>query len=350
MPLDNAKPSSYVPLKPMPPKERQDADTGHGKAERDAEASRDDMFQPETSTRCIDDLVISEEVRSRLNSVINRIRNHKKLYEDWGLADIDPHGKRVAINLYGPPGTGKTSCADAIANFMGKQIIRVNYAEIESKYVGDTPKNIAAAFRKARDSDSVLFFDEADSILGRRLTNVTQSADHGVNVSRSVMLLQLDQFAGVVLFATNLASNYDSAFVRRIMAHIEFPLPDNVSRIKLWQLHLPKRLPLANDIAHDALATESDGLSGGDIKNVVVNAASIAVERSGTEQMVSMADLLTEIGHIKTAKSSIGEQSSRVRFSESEQRIEDAPADVQERLREIKRSRRQRSPVVKRAN
>jgi SpoVK/Ycf46/Vps4 family AAA+-type ATPase len=141
-------------------------------------------------------------------------------------------------------------------------IIRANYAEIESKYVGETAKNIKAAFQKAKETGALLFFDEADSILGRRLSNVRQSTDHAVNVSRSVMLLELDQFSGVTVFATNLASNYDTAFIRRILGHIEMPLPDADQRLRLWQVHTPSRMPVELD---------------GDVLNIVVNAASTAL-------------------------------------------------------------------------
>lgn len=335
MPLNTEKPTSYVPLKPRSPEEMV-SNPAKGFGAEGSQLEREGLFIPETPKRSIADLVVPAEVRSRIDAVINRVKNHKKLYEEWGLEKIDPFGKRVAINLYGAPGTGKTFCAEAIAHYMGKNIIRINYAEIESKYVGDTPKNITAAFKKARTTDSVLFFDEADSILGRRLTSVTQSADHGVNVSRSVMLLQLDQFDGIVLFATNLASNYDAAFVRRIMAHIEFQLPDYYSRVKLWQMHLPEMLPLGVDVKPAILAEQSDGLSGGDIKNVVINAASVAVARSGIDQKISMSDLLSEISHSKTAKNHVGAQDNTVRIVESEQLIMDAPNDVQEKFKQVK--------------
>jgi hypothetical protein len=161
-----------------------------------------------------------------------------QMYDDFGLGEIDPYGGRTAINLYGPPGTGKSFAADAIANELGMGIIRVSYAEIESKYVGETPKNIKAAFQKARETNALLFFDEADSVLGRRLTSVTQSTDHAVNVSRSVMLLELDRFSGVTVFATNLAVNYDPAFVRRILGHIEWRQCRGASRSPSWHRHL----------------------------------------------------------------------------------------------------------------
>jgi SpoVK/Ycf46/Vps4 family AAA+-type ATPase len=270
------------------------------------EMGRMEMFIPEYPYRSLEDLIVPSSVRARIETALNRIRYHDELYNEWNLKKVDPHGTRIAINLFGPPGTGKTLCAEVIAHYLGKKIIRVNYAEIESKYVGETPKNITAAFKKARETDSVLFFDEADSILGKRLTHVIQSADHGVNVSRSTMLLQLDKFDGIVLFATNLARNYDGAFIRRILAHIEFELPDEGCRIRLWKHLLPAEVPIANDITAEWLATESDGLAGGDILNVVVASASQAVQRSGDFRCISRADVREEIYHVRIAREKIG--------------------------------------------
>ncbi|MDJ0575882.1 MAG: ATP-binding protein [Xenococcaceae cyanobacterium MO_234.B1] len=267
----------------------------------ETEISRMEIFVPEDPKRCLKDLILPSSVRERLQAALNRIRFHDVLYHQWNLKSVDPHGARTAINLFGLPGTGKTFCAEAIADYLGKKIIKVNYAEIESKYVGETPKNITAAFKKAKETKSVLFFDEADSILGKRLTNVTQSADHGVNVSRSVMLLQLDNFDGEVIFASNLAKNYDGAFVRRILAHIEFELPDRECRVKLWNYLLAKEIPTAEDVNLEWLADESNGLSGGDILNVVIAAASRAVQRTGNSQKVLRSDLAEEIHWVRVA-------------------------------------------------
>jgi SpoVK/Ycf46/Vps4 family AAA+-type ATPase len=270
------------------------------------EIDRSETFVPETPIRSLNDLIVSKAVRNKLEAALNRIQYHDKLYNDWELKKIDPQGRRVAINFFGHPGTGKTFCAEAIAQHLGKRIITVNYAEIESKYVGETPKNITAAFETAKATDSVLFFDEADSILGKRLTNVTQSADHGVNVSRSVMLLQLDKFEGVVIFASNLPENYDGAFVRRILAHIEFELPDLDCRLRLWQYLLPSKVPCAEDVTAEWLAAQSEGLAGGDILNVVKLAASQAVARSGNQCRVFQADLLEAIAQVRDGKAKVG--------------------------------------------
>ncbi|MCL2925675.1 MAG: ATP-binding protein [Trichodesmium sp. MAG_R04] len=275
-------------------------------SDKTTEINRMEMFIPEEPQRSLDDLIVPSTVKNRIDTALNRIKYHDILYDQWNLKSIDPRGKRTTINLFGLPGTGKTFCAEAIAHFLKKKIIKVNYAEIESKYVGETPKNITAAFSKAKETDSVLFFDEADSILGKRLTNVTQSSDHGVNVSRSVMLLQLDKFDGVVIFATNLAKNYDGAFVRRILAHIEFELPDKECRIKLWKYLLPKEIPTTEDINLEWLANESEDLAGGDILNVIISAASRAVMREGKAQKVSLFDLAEEIKFVGEAKTKIG--------------------------------------------
>ncbi len=272
-----------------------------------AAEKRLEIFRVETPLRRLNDLVVPDETLQQLRSLLTKIKYHRVLYEDFGLSEIDPYGGRTAINLYGPPGTGKSFAADAIANELQMGIIRANYAEIESKYVGETAKNIKAAFQKARETQALLFFDEADSILGKRLSNVRQSTDHAVNVSRSVMLLELDQFSGVTVFASNLASNYDIAFIRRILGHIEMPLPNADQRTRLWEYHTPSRLPVALDGQDWArLVTESEGLSGGDILNTVINAASLALEREGPGCKISFRDFQLAMEAGKKARQEIG--------------------------------------------
>jgi SpoVK/Ycf46/Vps4 family AAA+-type ATPase len=270
-------------------------------------AKRMAMFVVEQPRRELKDLVVPEATLRQIRSLLTKIRHHRVLYEDFGLNEIDPFGGLTAINLYGPPGTGKSFAADAIANELGMGIIRANYAEIESKFVGETPKNIKAAFQKARETNSVLFFDEADSILGKRLSNITQSTDHAVNVSRSVMLLELVQFAGVVIFATNLASNYDTAFTRRILGHIEMPLPDAVLRRRLLRYHMPSKLPVQlTESDWKKLTSKTRGLAGGDILNIVLNAASAAIERDGPGCQIGVGDFLAAIDAVNRAKERIG--------------------------------------------
>ncbi len=264
----------------------------------------EENFTPRAPVFQLGDMVMNDQLGRDIQSVIARIENHETLYTDWGLSQIDPYGRRVAVNFYGPSGTGKTMCAESLASYFRSPIIEINYAEIESKFVGDTPKNIVAAFKKAAKTKSILLFDEADSILGRRMTSVTQSADHGVNVSRAVMLRQMDIFTGIVIFCTNLAQNYDQAFVRRIQYHLYFPVPDLNTRKGLWEKLIPSKLPGAADLNLADLAKVSKDLTGGDIRNAILTAAATAVQRK--DKKVTTTDLKKSVQDILRAKKEVG--------------------------------------------
>ena len=124
------------------------------------------VFAAEDPRRTLGDLVIPAPVRERIESALSLLRNHQTLFISWNLAQLDPYYKGTAINLYGPSGTGKSMCAEAIAHAIGRPFISVNYAQLESRYVGQTPKNIESAFNSARAQNAVLVFDEADAMLG----------------------------------------------------------------------------------------------------------------------------------------------------------------------------------------
>lgn len=221
-----------------------------------------------------DNIILSPKIKQQINEVLLLIEHNEKIYNDWGLSEIDKSkGKSFSINFYGAPGTGKSISAEAIATKLNKKIIKVNYADIESKYVGDTPKNITKIFKKAQETNSILFFDEADSILGKRLSDIRSSTDTSVNLTRSVMLLQLDNFDGIVIFATNFYKNYDKAFIRRIFAHIEFTKPSLEILKLIWHLYLPDKLPLDTNVSIDILSEKSQGLTAADIKNIVIKSA-----------------------------------------------------------------------------
>ncbi|HEU5383805.1 MAG TPA: ATP-binding protein [Ktedonobacteraceae bacterium] len=294
------------------------------------------QFKAEPPRRSLDKLIVSEVTRTQILSMVAKIHHHQKLYREWNLQSLDPYGGRTAINLYGPPGTGKSFCAEAIAAELKKDIIRVNYAELESKYVGETSKNITAAFASAKAANAVLFFDEADSILGRRLTNVTQSADYSVNISRSVMLLELDRFGGTTIFATNLFRNYDSAFIRRILGHIEMPLPDLDCRRRLWELHLLPTIPGAQMLDPLYLAEQSEGLAGGDILNVVILAASNAVVRPEDQHILTLKDVTDALSITRKARDESGQEPVHPArtVTTTEVPVTQAPPEIQQAAQE----------------
>ncbi len=261
-----------------------------------------ESFVPREPRHALDQLVLDPDTLERIREAINVLVSQDLLYDTWNLASVARTGRRVALNFFGPPGTGKTLAADAIAHYLDRKILIVSYAELESKYVGETPKNIRAAFRRAAETGAVLFFDEADSILGKRLTTISQSADSGLNVARSTTLIELDNFDGVVIFASNLVKSYDTAFLRRMLAHVEFRLPATEQRQRIWECHVPPQLPLAPDVDFEDLALYSEGAAGGDIQNAVLLAASYASMRPPEGQVVALADFRRAIAFLLDSK------------------------------------------------
>lgn len=235
----------------------------------------------------LDEVSLSPEARSHIEAALVMIRHRERLFGEWGLEESHFDGRAVVLNFYGPPGTGKSMTAEALAGTLGRQVLLVNYAELESKFVGETPKNIKSVFAAASGAGAVLVFDEADSFLGKRLTHVQQSSDYGVNISRSVMLLELERFDGVVVFTTNLLQNYDDAFRRRILAQVAFRYPDETERIAIWERHLPRRLPLGEGINPAVLAAAFDHMTGADIKDMVLYASALCLKEGG--QTVEMS-------------------------------------------------------------
>lgn len=236
------------------------------------------------------DVYIDSRIIDEINRSLLIVRHRNKLFGKWKLGNGQDSGRAVVFNFYGPSGTGKSMTGEAIAGELGKKIYVVNYSELESKYVGETPKNIVEVFRKAQAEDAVLIFDEADSFLGKRLTNVTQSADYGVNITRSVMLLELEKFDGIVIFTTNLVTNYDEAFKRRILTSIKFDLPDESARRKIWEIYLSRGLPLNENLSVGTLAQKYDNISGADIKDMLLHAALCAFYRNENQPLIELED------------------------------------------------------------
>ncbi len=223
--------------------------------------------------RTFDDVILSPMTRRALEIALAQVTQHDLIFEGWGLGERHSTGLGLAFNFAGPPGTGKTICAEAIAQSLGRQLLVVRYAELESMWMGETSKNVAAIFRMAREEQAVLFFDEADAIATRRSTSVDSGAQRESNSVVNVLLQELERYTGVVIFATNLAANFDPAFERRIRMHVLFELPGEAERVQIWKVQLhPSRTPLAADVDFDALARRYE-VSGGDIQNAVLKAA-----------------------------------------------------------------------------
>ncbi len=234
-------------------------------------------------SRTFADVVLPTETRRTLDDALAQVRNHQLIFGRWGLGERHASGLGLAFNFAGPPGTGKTICAEAIAHALGMKLLVVDYAEVESMWMGETPKNIAGVFRAAAEQSAVLFFDEADAIATRRSAISGLGHDRESNLTVNVLLRELDGFNGVVIFATNLAAHFDPAFERRIRTHVRFVMPGAEERERIWQVQIhPRKTPLARDVNFRALAQKYE-TSGGDIKNAVLKAASAAAAEPGSD-------------------------------------------------------------------
>src|SRR2546426_2154504 len=236
-----------------------------------------------TRARTMADVVLPPQTRRALEQALAQVRNHALIFRSWGLAERHASGRGLTFNFAGPPGTGKTICAEAVAHAVGMKLAVVYQAEAESVWVGEPPKNIAAIFRAATDQNAVLLFDEADAIATRRSAGGTLPYDREMNLTVNVLLRELEAFNGIVIFATNLAANFDPAFERRIRTHVLFEMPGVEERSRIWRLQIhPTKTPLDADVDFQRLA-ERYAVSGGDIKNAVIKAASAAAAEPGRD-------------------------------------------------------------------
>ena len=287
----------------LPPDAATAADHRNPRRRRDAQQSETAdlgvLVTPEPHHE-LDQLVLHADVRTEIAAGLRAIARRADLEAVWSISKLQPQDGRCILNFHGPPGTGKTRAALGVALRLGQPLYQVDYSAVISKYLGDTAKHIAACFKRAGELGAVLFFDEADSLLSRRV-EIGESCATSINQNRNVLMQELDRFNGVVIVTTNLFGNYDAALLRRISRHIKFRLPDQTMRKRLFDLHLPNRERVDADL--NILAAKSKGLSGGDILNVCVNAIYAgSTADDPREWRVTATQLLAEVARARRTK------------------------------------------------
>jgi len=240
-------------------------------------------FQAREPRLRMEQLVFSLPVQEALAMAVAHARHARRLFDDWGLGATVAYGRNPALLFSGPPGVGKTAAAEALACELDKPLLVADYSRIQNCFVGQTEKNIVRAFREAHNQDAVLFWDEADAMFYSRDAGQWSWEIRDVNL----LLQELERFEGVCILATNRAAALDPALERRIAIKVLFERPDQTQRRRIWEKLLPQRMPLAPDVDLNTLSQLD--LSGGEIKNVILNAARLALQRN-REGPVSMAD------------------------------------------------------------
>ena len=294
LPADPANPNVEVHAAPPPPRRRPNPVAGEQEPEVGilTETSERDDFER---------IFLAAEAKAEIEAGLRSIERRADLERIWNFSSVQPLSGRCIMSFYGSPGTGKTISARAIARKLGKKLYQVDYSQVISKYYGDTAKHIAAAFRKATEHQAVLFFDEADSLLSKRLDMSADGATT-VNQNRNVLMQELDRFNGVVIMATNLFQNYDEAMLRRIARHVEFKPPSKEIRESIFRAHMPN-MSRVRDVDFARVAEAALGLCGGDILNICIGAMEAAsVDENPDNWYVTQPLLLEQIRKVRESK------------------------------------------------
>jgi AAA+ superfamily predicted ATPase len=234
-----------------------------------------------------EDIILPKDQMEQLREICTYVEHYHTVYDAWGFGRKISLGKGLKVLFAGPSGTGKTMAAEVIGNELNLDIYKIDLSTIVSKYIGETEKNLDKIFREGQTSNAILFFDEADALFGKR-SEVKDAHDRYANIETSYLLQKMDEYEGIAILATNLRKNMDEAFARRMHYTLEFPIPEEPDRYRIWQQVFPKELPQGKDIDFKFLAKQFK-ISGGNIKNIALNAAFLAAANGG---LVNMENLI----------------------------------------------------------
>ena len=223
-----------------------------------------------------EDLVLPPAEHQMVLELAAACRTWPRIAESWGFAARGTGGVKALFT--GEPGTGKTLAAEVIAGVLGLTLLKVDLSQVVSKWIGETEKNLEAAFRHAEDSQVLLFFDEADALFGKR-GDIKQGTDRYANLEVGFLLQRLEQSEALVILASNLRENLDKAFTRRFHYIIHFPRPQIPERKRMWRLAFPPEAPLAADADLSAMAQLD--MTGASISGAARTAALLAAEAGG---------------------------------------------------------------------
>ena len=233
-----------------------------------------------------EDIVLPSDRLEQLKEICNYVKYRSLVYDEWGFDGKLSMGKGLNALFAGPSGTGKTMAAEIMAEELALDLYKIDLSSVVSKYIGETEKNLARIFAEAETSNSILFFDEADALFGRR-SEIRDSHDRYANIEISYLLQKMEEYEGIVILATNLRKNMDDAFVRRMHFAIEFPFPNENDRSRIWKRIWPDDMPRSPELDLDFMAGRFE-VAGGSIRNIALAAAFLAADDGGAVNMVHL--------------------------------------------------------------
>lgn len=283
--------------------EGQVADAALADTQRNNESLVGTLVEP-TEKDTFDQLILHKETIDSVHTGLNMIKKAEDIDRIFGIHAIEQVQGRCILNFYGAPGTGKTAAARCIAKELDKKLFQVDYSQMISKYVGDTAKHIKEAFMEAQKHNAILFWDEADAMMSKRVSMGDAGEANSINQNRNVLMQEMDKFKGIMITTTNFFGNFDEAILRRVAQHIEFQLPTYEMRFKILQNHFPLKDRVVVDF--EKLAARTDGFSGGDILNLCKNSMYAAANSSDDTNKWTITDdlVLQEAEKIKSGKES----------------------------------------------
>jgi hypothetical protein len=221
-----------------------------------------------------EELILPPRAEAELTLALDWIRHQRMVLEKWGFGSRITMGRGLTALFAGPPGTGKTMAAQVLARELGLDLYRVDLSRVMSKYIGETEKNLGALFDQAQASSAVLFFDEADALFGKR-SEVKDAHDRYANVEIGYLLQRMEEYDGATVLATNRMRDLDEAFLRRFHIVVDFPVPSEADRLRIWEGMFPAQARRDAELDFAPLARDFE-LTGGEIKNAALAAAYLA--------------------------------------------------------------------------
>ena len=225
------------------------------------------------------DIVLPESQLLQLKEIASHAKRAQVIFEKWGFARNYSYGRGIAALFEGQSGTGKTMAAGIIGRALDLDVYQIDLSSVVSKYIGETEKNLSRIFAEAQDCNAILFFDEADALFGKR-HEMRDAHDRYANIETAYLLQRMEEYSGICILATNMKQNLDEAFIRRMRFMIPFPFPNDEDRERIWRKVFPENAPLGDDVDFRWLSRKLK-ITGGNIKNISLRAAFLALEKDG---------------------------------------------------------------------